>query len=54
MNLATALLGAVRLRGGGGDLHGLRGDLGLVRPPGSADENDFLSLCVRCTRCAEA
>lgn len=27
---------------------------GLLRPPGSLAEGDFLAACVRCTRCAEA
>ena len=32
----------------------LRGGFGIVRPPGSIAENDFLSLCIRCSRCADA
>lgn len=27
---------------------------GLLRPPGSAAEPEFLARCIRCTRCAEA
>ena len=26
---------------------------GLIRPPGSLAENDFLSQCIRCQRCSE-
>ena len=33
---------------------GARGGLGMVRPPGSRDEKEFLSLCIRCTRCADS
>ena len=32
----------------------LRGDLGLVRPPGSLSEDEFMAACIRCTRCADA
>lgn len=31
-----------------------RGGLGILRPPGSVDEDEFLSRCIRCTRCADA
>ncbi|MFT5366466.1 MAG: ferredoxin-type protein NapH [Candidatus Latescibacterota bacterium] len=31
-----------------------RGPLGIVRPPGSVGEPDFLAKCIRCTRCADA
>ncbi len=33
---------------------GVRGGLGLVRPPGARAEPDFLAKCIRCTRCADA
>ena len=52
--VAGALLGTLRLNDDNTELAGLRGDLGLLRPPGSADEADFLALCTRCTRCADA
>lgn len=32
---------------------GARGDLGILRPPGSLDEADFLARCTRCNRCAQ-
>ena len=35
-------------------LAGLRGSLGLLRPPGALEEEDFLAACIRCTRCADA
>ena len=31
-----------------------RGALGILRPPGALNEPDFLALCIRCTRCADA
>jgi ferredoxin-type protein NapG len=31
-----------------------RGGLGIVRPPGALEESEFLSACIRCTRCADA
>ncbi len=33
---------------------GVRGTLGIIRPPGALEEAEFLSACVRCTRCADA
>jgi len=30
-----------------------RGRRGLLRPPGSVDEEEFLSRCIRCQRCSE-
>jgi len=33
---------------------GARGRLGLLRPPGSADEQLFLARCIRCNRCRDA
>ncbi len=33
---------------------GLRDGLGIVRPPGSIDEEDFLASCERCTECVDA
>lgn len=32
----------------------VRGDLGIVRPPGALAEQNFLAACIRCTRCADA
>lgn len=32
----------------------LRGNAGLLRPPGSQGESDFLSRCVKCGKCIEA
>jgi ferredoxin-type protein NapG/ferredoxin-type protein NapH len=46
--------GVLSLREGQEAAAGMRGDLGIVRPPGSQDENEFLASCVRCTRCADA
>jgi len=33
---------------------GTRAALGIMRPPGSLQEKDFLARCVRCTRCYDA
>ncbi len=33
---------------------GARNGLGIVRPPGALEEAEFLSLCIRCTRCADS
>ena len=46
--------GVLSLREGQEAAAGMRGDLGIVRPPGSQDEDAFLASCVRCTRCADA
>jgi len=51
---AAALLGFEGLRRSDEPPIGARGDLGIVRPPGSLDEEDFLASCMRCTRCADA
>jgi ferredoxin-type protein NapG len=51
---AGLLLGFETLRGGGTTPAALRGDLGLLRPPGAGTEAEFLALCIRCTRCADA
>ena len=48
------LVGLLSLRGGVGAPQGARGALGIVRPPGALDEDDFLATCIRCTRCADA
>lgn len=32
----------------------VRGDLGIVRPPGALAETGFLAACIRCTRCADS
>jgi len=42
------------LRGSHDDPLGMRGELGIVRPPGAAGEEEFLTSCMRCTRCADA
>ena len=34
--------------------YGTRLGFGIVRPPGALVETDFLSACIRCTRCADA
>lgn len=46
--------GVLGLRKGESAPAGTRGELGIVRPPGSQDEEQFLSTCLRCTRCADA
>lgn len=51
---AGLLAGFIRLRTGRTEPLGARGRLGMVRPPGSVDEADFLSKCIRCTRCSDA
>lgn len=51
---AGLLFGIDELRHGRGAPFGTRGALGLVRPPGSVAEEEFLALCMRCTRCADA
>jgi MauM/NapG family ferredoxin protein len=48
------LTGFLQLRKRSTPPGGARGPLGLVRPPGSADEHEFLAKCIRCTRCADA
>jgi len=51
---AGALTVFLALRAGKAAPSETRGALGIVRPPGSKDEDDFLALCIRCTRCADA
>lgn len=46
--------GFLGLRQGHADPVGMRGELGIVRPPGAAAEPEFLASCIRCTRCADA
>lgn len=48
------LYGFHRLRGNNHAIAAQRNGLGLVRPPGSRPEADFLAACTRCTRCADA
>jgi ferredoxin-type protein NapG len=52
--LAALLQGFRRLGGGLAAPPGARGPLGIVRPPGTRAEDDFLARCIRCTRCADA
>lgn len=51
---AGLLEGFLTLRRSGAAPAGARGALGVVRPPGSVREDDFLARCIRCTRCADA
>lgn len=51
---AGLLFGVDALRHGRSLPLGSRGALGIVRPPGALDEDDFLARCIRCTRCADA
>lgn len=52
---AAALVGFLTLRDGRTMPLGARGRLGIVRPPGSLEEEtDFLASCIRCRRCADA
>lgn len=48
------LVGFLSLRRSRSALLEVRGRLGLVRPPGSLVESEFLAKCIRCTRCADA
>lgn len=48
------LAGFLALRGSSKPLEGYRGDLGILRPPGSREEKEFLSLCLRCNQCADS
>lgn len=48
------LYGALEMRESRTPPAGMRGDLGIVRPPGAQVESDFLSSCIRCTDCADA
>ena len=51
---AGLLEGFLAVRRGEMPPAGARGALGVVRPPGSVAEREFLARCVRCTRCADA
>jgi ferredoxin-type protein NapG len=51
---AGLLLGFEEMHHGRSEPLGVRGALGMVRPPGSLEEADFLARCIRCTRCADA
>lgn len=48
------LTAMTRIRPGRNIAHGMRRDLGLLRPPGALSEQEFLGACIRCTRCADA
>lgn len=50
----AVLMGVLRLRMPHGSPQGARRALGIVRPPGALMEPEFLSACIRCTRCADA
>ncbi len=55
IGLATiALLGFSSLKKSKTAPKGSRYALGIVRPPGALEEKDFLSLCIRCTRCSDS
>ena len=48
------LAGFATLRRTTNPLSASRGDLGLLRPPGAKEEDGFLALCLRCSRCVDA
>ena len=48
------LTGFMAIRRGRGAPLGARGEQGILRPPHSLEETDFLSVCIRCTRCSDA
>jgi MauM/NapG family ferredoxin protein len=50
----AVLAGYVALRRGKTAPAGTRTGFGILRPPGSLDEEAFLGACIRCTRCADA
>ena len=52
--LTGVLLGYSGLRKSSRAPAAARGPLGILRPPGSQSESEFLALCIRCTRCADA
>lgn len=52
--VGAVLMGLLRLRIPEGVPQGARRALGIVRPPGALEENEFLATCIRCTRCADA
>ena len=55
IGLAAGVLGGfLALRRGSTEPIGMRGALGIVRPPGSLEETDFMARCIRCTRCADS
>lgn len=49
-----ALVGLVTLRPSRSQPSGTRRNLGILRPPGSLEESEFLSLCIGCRRCADS
>lgn len=51
---ATVLGSFSLLRSGRFPIAGQRPGLGIMRPPGALQEADFMSACIRCTRCADA
>ena len=50
----SAIGGYAAFRSDRKPLTGARGRLGLLRPPGADAESEFLSKCIRCTRCSDA
>ncbi len=55
LGLAAGVLGGfLSLRQSRATPTGARGALGMVRPPGSLSESEFLARCIRCTRCSDA
>ena len=52
--LVGALFAFSTIRLGKGAPAGARIPLGIIRPPGSPPETEFLAACVRCSRCADA
>lgn len=50
----SLLFGFLSLRRGTTPTIGARAGLGVLRPPGALDEDDFLAACIRCTRCVDA
>lgn len=53
--LGTGIVyGALEMRESRTPPVGMRGDLGIVRPPGAQVEVEFLASCTRCTKCADA
>jgi ferredoxin-type protein NapG len=52
--IGSLLAGLAAIRGSVPAQPGERGAWGIVRPPGAREETSFLSLCLRCNRCADA
>lgn len=50
----SVLVGYAALRRGKTAPAGARAGFGILRPPGSLDEEAFLGACIRCTRCVDA